>query len=232
MARIVLILAIVGGLSEAGSARAAQIDVTYSLTVDRTLAGLGIPVGPTGSGHMVLRFSALGPAPGSIVAGPVTNLSLSLYQAYSFTEPGGARITGYHRSVFPSPGSGTLTPGWRLITFGTDTHFKSVHCIGTPRCTSLFSAGGLSRTESVPSLYSYTNAPPPQGFSWGNPTTPQISFGFAGPILVFPVALTIVGHEVSRSFVPEPTRPVLLGLGLLMLGLSAVRSVRRGAPWT
>ena len=89
-----------------------------------------------------------------------------------------------------------------------------------------FSAAGLARTESVPSFYTYTNSPPPQGFSWGNPTTPQLSFGFGGPLLAFPIAIAITGHEVSRTFVPEPDRSALLGVGLLLLVLPALRAAR------
>ena len=209
------------GVSSAG---AAQIDVKYLLSSSNVIIGSGVPLGPDGKGSMTVRYSATGPAPGTILTGPAQVLSFNLFRPLSFTEPFyGALLTGFNLTLQPNPAPATLSAGGQLMSIFAATSANMVHCNGTPACTSLFNLLGVTATASVPLF----NQQPQSGTAtWtGAPTALNFrgSFFFQG----LPYRLTITGEEISRTFVPEPSPSLLLAGPLLLLAAATVLSRRR-----
>jgi len=172
-----------------------------------------------GSGEIdVQGFSPVNPQPG---AAALRNLSL----AGTIAKTGfGVNITGAIGATQPGTASGTLSPGLANLSFNpfvlNFTGFANCANTGTGTgCTVLGLPATFTgpRTFTIPSLAVSNLATPGAAGLNGS-----FTFTLGG----FTAVLSLVGNEVSRSFIPEPNTFGLLALGVAGLAVLRRRGIR------
>jgi hypothetical protein len=194
-------LALVLGVLQA-PAHAGTTSVTYSLTGNLVIQGVG-NVGPApGAGSITITFPTQSNSFTTILPGPVHVAAFSFAQnihVLSFIV-GAVQLGGASMNGVLGP-SGTLS-----LAFAGHVVAGQVHCLaGTATC------GGVGLPASVP--VALTSLPLGGVFgatvAMGNPSTLG-GYGVIGGFLGQALALSVTGTEISRTH-PTP-EPGLLGL--------------------
>jgi hypothetical protein len=226
MRRIVHTAAALAFLLTTSSAHAGAIIIDYDLgsSVVSMLGGL-ISIPPDGS---ITSATATVVVPGSSLsnasAGPGNLQGLNLAASVNATVVSAATLTGGFTGVQVGNAAGTLTGGLGNLVLGT----LNLNLTGVINCTPAGICGALG---TFPILLMGTS--PITGI--GNVGIGGVNTPGAGtlnavlPIMIGGAAaqINLVGQEVSRSYVPEPSSFGLLGLGIL--GLAGV-GWRRAHP--
>ena len=204
-------------------AHAGKITVDFDFT-GSSVAILGgfINVPPdgtitSGSGQVAFGGAAGSATPGGPAPAQLSNLALGGTLAKTGF---GVTITGAVGATQPGTANGQITAGLGNLNFNpflmNFTGFAN--CAGTgTNCTIL----GLPATFTGPKTFSIASLAVSNLASVGNAgLNGTFTFTLGG----FTAVLTLVGSEVSRTFIPEPSTFGLLGLGLA--GLLVARRAR------
>jgi len=233
----------------ASTAQAVTIEVQYNLSGVVTALG-ALPIGPPSTGTMKVSYSATGPSPGAIVHGPVHLLSYSFSQVMNLPLVGliPVLLTGNSNYTAPASALGTLNATGLAIGPMLLNMTGFVHCngVGTPGVNTGCLSGGATKGGSPNTLPFPNSIPVPIATSFpgallfsatGAASGPGATVTFANVFAGFmsipgfpPITLTIpalVGTEVARTYVPEPSSLSLVGLGLAGIAGFAAR-LRRG----
>jgi hypothetical protein len=197
---------------------AAQIEVEYALSGVVATFGGDRELGPAGVGTLKLSYSATGPAPGQIVYGPIHLLSFAFAQPVDldFNPTAPLRFTGNAAFEGPASVAGSLVAGEGLRLDPLSGVFEgSFQCIGAFVCAQLGLGGGPIQTGGtvVGIVLSEPNAiTGPNGtITFAN--IPMGAIALMGSALPLSIP-SLVGIEVGRTYVPEPSSFSLLALGL------------------
>ncbi len=226
MRRIVPLIALLLLLGSAPAARAGQITIDFDLSGSSiAILGGAIVVPPDGSitsAFTKLQVEGSGNAAAS--SGPARLESMTLAGTISGTLLGGAMtVTGGVNASQIGSAAGLLNPALTVAAFGGPGVLSInalINCSPGTACSLL----GLPISITGPQTFS-----PFGSFQVGNinnvgnaTLSGQLSLTLGGLTAVF----NLVGTEISRTFVPEPSTFSLLGIALIGVAACRRRRVR------